>query len=296
MKNALLKSVFGHDDFRPGQRELIDALESSRDLLGVMATGSGKSLCYQFPAVESQKCCLVVSPLISLMNDQVKKLELAGIPAAGLHSHAAPYERQKATADWAAKRLRFLYVSPERFSDEAFTSLLSGSRPDYVVIDEAHCISQWGHDFRPEYQSLGRLKERFDVPIAAFTATATPRVQREIVANLKLRQPLVWVHGFYRPNLGFAATMEASSQRRAERIVEETDVEGASIVYCSSRKRVDELVESLRREGRPAFGYHAGMEAELRAGLTGIFETMRGWLSWRPTPSAWAWTGRTSAW
>ena len=198
------------------------------------------------------------------MNDQVKKLELAGVPAAGLHSHAAPHERQQAMADWVGKRLRFLYVSPERFSDEAFTALLSGSRPDYVVIDEAHCISQWGHDFRPEYQSLGRLKELFDIPIAAFTATATPRVQREIVANLKLRQPLVWVHGFYRPNLGFAATMEASSRRRVEKILEETDVEGASIVYCSSRKRVDELVEALRHEGRPAFGYHAGMEADLR--------------------------------
>ena len=264
MKNVLLKSVFGHDDFRPGQRELIDALQNSRDLLGVMATGSGKSLCYQFPAVESGKRCLVVSPLISLMNDQVKKLELAGVPAAGLHSHASPFERQQAMADWSAKRLRFLYVSPERFSDEGFAAALNSNRPDYVVVDEAHCISHWGHDFRPEYQTLGRLKELFDIPIAAFTATATPRVQREIVANLKLRQPLVWVHGFYRPNLGFAATMEASSRQREQRIALETEVEGASIVYCSSRKRVDELVEVLRREGRPAFGYHAGMDANLR--------------------------------
>ncbi len=271
MNHALLKSVFGHDDFRPGQKELIDAVQNGRDLLGVMATGSGKSLCYQFPAVESQKRCLVVSPLISLMNDQVKKLELAGIAAAGLHSHAAPYERQQAMADWAARRLRFLYVSPERFSDEGFTAALAGSRPDYVVIDEAHCISQWGHDFRPEYQSLGRLKELFDIPIVAFTATATPRVQREIVANLKLREPLVWVHGFYRQNLGFAAMMEASSQRRTERIVEETDVSGASIVYCSSRKRVDELVIELQSEGRPAFGYHAGMDAVRRAAAHGHF-------------------------
>ena len=264
MKNALLKSAFGHDAFQPGQEELIDALQSGRDLLGVMATGSGKSLCYQFPAVEREKRCLVVSPLISLMNDQVKKLELAGIPAAGLHSHVALRERQRAMDDWAAQRLRFLYVAPERFSDEAFMAALAGSRPDYVVIDEAHCISHWGHDFRPEYRSLGRLKELFDIPIAAFTATATPRVQKEIVANLKLRQPLVRVHGFYRPNLSFTAVMEASERRRAERILEETDVKGASIVYCSSRKRVDELAEELRRAGRPAFAYHAGLEPDVR--------------------------------
>jgi ATP-dependent DNA helicase RecQ len=264
MTNALLKSVFGHDAFRPGQEELIDAMRSGRDLLGVMATGSGKSLCYQFPAVEREKQCLVVSPLISLMNDQVKKLELAGIPAAGLHSHVGPRERQQALAHWGAKRLRFLYVAPERFSDEGFIAALAASRPDYVVIDEAHCISHWGHDFRPEYGSLGRLKELFDIPIAAFTATATPRVQREIVANLKLIRPLVRVHGFYRPNLSFTAVMEGSERRRTSRILDETDVEGAAIVYCSSRKRVDELTEELRSGGRPAFAYHAGLEPDVR--------------------------------
>jgi len=264
MKLALLKTAFGHDAFQPGQEELIDALQTGRDLLGVMATGSGKSLCYQFPAVQGQKRCLVVSPLISLMNDQVKKLDLAGIPAAGLHSHVAFADRQRAMEQWAAKRLRLLYVAPERFSDEFFVAALGENRPDYVVIDEAHCISQWGHDFRPEYQALGRLKGLFDVPIAAFTATATPRVQKEIVADLKLRQPLVRVHGFYRSNLAFAAVMEARERRRTERILEETDIDGAAIVYCASRKRVDELVEELRDSGRPAFGYHAGLDAGAR--------------------------------
>jgi ATP-dependent DNA helicase RecQ len=264
MKKAILKSAFGHDAFQPGQEELIDALQSGRDLLGVMATGSGKSLCYQFPAVERGQRCLVVSPLISLMNDQVKKLELAGIAAAGLHGHVSFSERRLALDHWAAHRLRFLYVAPERFSDDAFMAALASSRPDYVAIDEAHCISQWGHDFRPEYQGLGRLKELFDIPIAAFTATATPRVQKEIIANLKLRQPLVRVHGFYRPNLSFAAVMEGSERRRGERILEETDVNGACIVYCSSRKRVDELAGDLQRAGRPAFAYHAGLEADVR--------------------------------
>jgi ATP-dependent DNA helicase RecQ len=264
MKRALLKSAFGHDAFHPGQEELIDALQAGRDLLGVMATGSGKSLCYQFPAVASQKNCLVVSPLISLMNDQVKKLEIAGIAASVLHSHISFAERQQAMDDWGAGRLRFLYVAPERFSDESFMTALAASRPDYVVVDEAHCISQWGHDFRPEYRSLGRVKELFNVPVAAFTATATPRVQKEIVTNLRLRQPLIRVHGFYRPNLEFKALMEASERRRSELILMETDVAGASIVYCSSRKRVDDLAGELRRGGRVAFAYHAGLEPDVR--------------------------------
>jgi ATP-dependent DNA helicase RecQ len=265
MNDAVLRSAFGHDAFRPGQEELIVALESGRDLLGVMATGSGKSLCYQFPAVKYDRRCLVVSPLISLMNDQVKKLELAGIPAAALHSQTSSAVRQQALEDWAAKRLRLLYVAPERFSDDAFNAALAASRPDYVVIDEAHCISQWGHDFRPEYRALGLLKERFHATIAAFTATATPRVQREIVDSLKLHRPLVRVHGFYRPNLSFAAIREGRQRRRTERILEETDLEGASIVYCSSRKRVDALTEELRDAGRPAFAYHAGLDADVRA-------------------------------
>jgi ATP-dependent DNA helicase RecQ len=264
MKLALLKSAFGHDAFQHGQEELIDALQSGRDLLGVMATGSGKSLCYQFPAVHRQKRCLVVSPLISLMNDQVKKLDLAGIPAASLHSQVPLGERERAMEEWTANRLRLLYVAPERFADEFFVASLGENRPDYVVIDEAHCISQWGHDFRPEYQSLSRLKGLFEVPIAAFTATATPRVQKEIVADLKLRQPLVRVHGFYRSNLAFSAVMEARERRRTQRILEETEIDGTAIVYCASRKRVDELVEELSDSGRQAFAYHAGLDPAIR--------------------------------
>src|SRR5579864_2834866 len=133
---SLLKSMFGHDAFRPGQEELIQALREGRDLLGVMATGSGKSLCYQFPAVEEGGRCLVISPLISLMNDQVKKLELTGIPAASLHSHASPRARSEAVERWKAGQLRFLYVAPERFSDTVFVQALAQARPDYVVIDE----------------------------------------------------------------------------------------------------------------------------------------------------------------
>ncbi|OGR90609.1 MAG: hypothetical protein A2992_00135 [Elusimicrobia bacterium RIFCSPLOWO2_01_FULL_59_12] len=264
MNTSFLKSVFGHDGFRPGQEELIRAIREGRDLLGVMATGSGKSLCYQFPAVEQGKRCLVVSPLISLMNDQVKKLDLAGVPAASLHSHASPEARSAAAGRWTAGQLRFLYVAPERFADPLFARALARTRPDYIVIDEAHCISHWGHDFRPEYQELGRLKPLLDVPVAAFTATAIPRVQEEIVSILQMRRPLVRVHGFFRPNLSFAAIMEPRDRLRAEKIQEEVAVDGAAIVYGSSRKRVDELTEELREAGLPAFAYHAGLEADVR--------------------------------
>ncbi len=264
MNNNLLKSVFGHEAFRPGQEQLILALKEGRDLLGVMATGSGKSLCYQYPAVQRGGRCLVVSPLISLMDDQVNKLNLCGVAAATLHSQASFSQRQEVLRRWAAGALRFLYAAPERFSDEAFMAALETSRPDYVVVDEAHCISQWGHDFRPEYRTLGQLKERFRLPIAAFTATATPQVQEEIVANLKLEQPLVRVHGFYRPNLAFSAVMEAGARQRLERILDETDGDGAVIVYCSSRKRVEELAEDLHEAGRPAFAYHAGLDGKIR--------------------------------
>jgi ATP-dependent DNA helicase RecQ len=264
MNNHLLKSIFGHDSFRPGQEELIRTLAEGRDLLGVMATGSGKSLCYQYPAVEQQGRCLVISPLISLMNDQVKKLELVGIPAASLHSHATPEARADVIARWTAGSLRFLYVAPERFSDPLYARALAQTRPTYIVIDEAHCISQWGHDFRPEYQQLSRLKAQLNVPIAAFTATATPRVQEEIVRILQLDRPLVRVHGFYRPNLSFAAVLESSDYGRYEKICEETAAQGATIVYCSSRKRVDELTADLQSFGLPAFAYHAGLEADVR--------------------------------
>jgi len=264
MNISLLKSVFGHDVLRPGQEELINGILQGHDLLGVMATGSGKSLCYQYPAVVKNQRCLVISPLISLMNDQVKKLRLNGVPAGMIHSLESAAERDQALREWVEGKLRFLYVAPERLGQEDFIATLQQAKPDYLVIDEAHCISQWGHDFRPDYRMVGLLKEKLGVPAAAFTATATPEVQQEIARELRLRQPLVRVHGFYRSNLSFTAVQEGSDRRREALILDAIASEGATVIYCSSRGRVEELTDLLKKKKIPAFPYHAGLSGDIR--------------------------------
>lgn len=261
-----LHSIFGFDSFRLGQEELVRAILERRDLLGVLATGSGKSLCYQLPAIAGSQRALVVSPLISLMNDQVGKLVLCGVSAAAIHSGLSGGASAQAETDWAEGRLRLLYVAPERFASARFNALLERHRPDYVVVDEAHCIAQWGHDFRPDYLALGELKEKLKVPVVAFTATATPQIQREIVENLNLENPLVRVHGFYRPNLVFSAAQEGGDKRRFEIAAREVASvkEGAAIIYCASRRMVDELAAHLDRAGTTVFAYHAGLSDESR--------------------------------
>jgi len=261
-----LRSLFGLDQFRPGQEEILQAVLEGRDVLAVMATGSGKSLCYQLPAVAAGKRCLVISPLISLMNDQVAKLDLLNIPAAATHSAQADNGQDSALSAWAERRLNLYYVSPERVAMPDFLSFLKKNRPDYVAVDEAHCIAQWGHDFREDYRALGRLKKELGCSVIAVTATATPEVQKEIVASLALQSPLVRVHGFYRPNLKFRARMIGGKKKRSVEILNflQNLTEGAAIVYCGTRKYVDQLTELLRRHHLPAHSYHAGLESSVR--------------------------------
>ena len=268
MLRQTLQSLFGLKEFRPGQEEIIEAVLNGRDVLAVMATGSGKSLCYQLPAVSAGKRCLVISPLISLMNDQVAKLNILNIPAATTHS-ALEWEGQdprRTLKEWEEGRLNLYYVSPERFAAPDFLNFLKKNRPDYVAVDEAHCIAQWGHDFREEYQALGKIKKELGCSVIALTATATPEVQKEIVASLSLNSPLVSVHGYYRPNLKFRGIMEASKKKRFAEIVGilEDLSEGAAIVYCGTRKYVDALNEKLRSSDIPSYPYHAGLDPAIR--------------------------------
>ena len=196
-----LREYFGHVEFRPNQRELIDALTDGRDVLGVMPTGAGKSLVYQIPAIVSEGTAIVVSPLISLMKDQVGALEQAGVPAAFLNSALAPHEREDVISYAMSGACKLLYVAPERLDDARFEALCQRLRISLVAVDEAHCVSQWGQDFRPSYLRIaafiGRLPAR--PPVCALTATATPAVQADIARALELRDPMVVVSGFDRP-------------------------------------------------------------------------------------------------
>jgi ATP-dependent DNA helicase RecQ len=206
---AALRRHFGHESFRPGQEDVVRAALAGRDLLAVMPTGSGKSIGYQLPALLLEGTTLVVSPLIALMKDQVDELARKGIAAATLHSLASPSERRSAEAAMREGRLRLLYVAPERFASAAFQRLLAQAPVARFAVDEAHCVSEWGHDFRPDYRGLAdaaRRCRRADgapgrPPITAFTATATPEVREDIVALLGLEGPEVFVAGFDRPNL-----------------------------------------------------------------------------------------------
>jgi ATP-dependent DNA helicase RecQ len=263
-----LQTLFGLDEFRPAQREVIEDVLAGRDVLCVMPTGAGKSLCYQLPAALNEGLSIVVSPLISLMEDQVQQLREEGIAAAMLNSSMTPGIQREVMAQLGDGFKGLLYVAPERFFSGQFQSLIPSLRPRLLAIDEAHCISQWGHDFRPEYARLGEVRQMLsDPPVIALTATATEDVRADIVRGLRLREPSVTITGFDRPNLGYES-------RRVNKVVEKQHMlldllreeSGDVIVYCATRKTVDELSAMLRAAlpKRPVFGYHAGMEANQR--------------------------------
>ncbi len=259
-----LHRVFGFRTFRPNQHEAVSAILEGRDLLAIMPTGGGKSLCYQLPAVLMPGTALVVTPLISLMKDQVDGARANGIRAASLHSALLPDERAEVMRALSEGSLDLLYVAPERFALDGFQELLRRIRISMAVIDEAHCISEWGHDFRPDYLSLSAIMDiRPDIPVAAFTATATRRVQQDIMQKLRLRNPVIVRASFDRPNLTYEVREKHRGEGQLAALLKEFPGQ-AGIVYRTSRKSVNDTAAMLQKRGLRALPYHAGLSDEER--------------------------------
>ncbi|HKP00462.1 MAG TPA: ATP-dependent DNA helicase RecQ, partial [Nitrospiraceae bacterium] len=262
-----LSERFGFAKFRPGQEEVIRAVLAGRDAMAVMPTGLGKSLCYQFPATLLPGLTLVISPLIALMQDQVAALRQRKIAAAAFHSGLSGLEKSRVMEDLGQKRLQLLYLAPERMQHEGFLRFLRSLWVSLLVVDEAHCISQWGHDFRPDYLKIGGLRQELtNPPCLALTATATARVQTDLCRRLSLRDPFRLVTGFRRANLALSVRLCQSRQDKLvtlERLVDETQ-QGTVLIYCATRRGVEEVAEWLERSHRSVGYYHAGLSDEGR--------------------------------
>jgi ATP-dependent DNA helicase RecQ len=261
----VLKQYFGHSAFRKGQKELIDALLSGRDVLAVMPTGAGKSVCYQVPALMLPGMTLVISPLISLMKDQVQSLVENGVRAAYLNASLTPRQMELVLSRMAHGRYKLIYVAPERLALPTFRAAVAALEVSLLVVDEAHCVSQWGHDFRPSYLSVASFCGSLPVrpPVCACTATATPRVRDDIIRLLSLREPRFVSGSFDRPNLFFEVEHPGQKLIALRRRLD-LYADKSGIVYCSSRKKVDALCEALAAERYSVAGYHAGMNTETR--------------------------------
>ncbi|MBV9496252.1 MAG: DNA helicase RecQ [Acidobacteria bacterium] len=272
--SALLETIsrhWGYDSFRPLQQDAMQAALDRRDSLVVMPTGGGKSLCYQVPAVMRGEVTLVVSPLISLMKDQVDGLLACGVVAAQMNSSLTSLEQRGVEKDLMEGKIRLLFASPERLAMPSFRELLKRAGVKTFAIDEAHCISHWGHDFRPEYRQLRSLRQHFpDASVHAYTATATQQVRRDIAEQLALRDPLVLVGDFDRPNLTYRVLPRVDEQKQILDVVARHKDE-AGIIYCTRRKDVDSLSEQLRKRGIDAVAYHAGMSQEERRAAQDAF-------------------------
>jgi ATP-dependent DNA helicase RecQ len=262
---APLKQIFGFDSFRPLQAEIVRDTLAGRDVLALLPTGGGKSLCYQLPAVLDAGLTVVVSPLIALMKDQVDALQAAGVAATFLNSSLAPAAAASRFRELGAGGFKLLYVSPERLFSPGFLEQLARWRIVRFAIDEAHCISEWGHDFRPEYRKLAELRRSFpQLPVIALTATATERVREDICRQLAMRDPAVFVASFNRPNLTYRVAAKAKAYPQILQLLRARP-DDSGIIYCLARKTTEDLAARLRLDGVAAAPYHAGMEGADRA-------------------------------
>ena len=263
--NDTLKKVYGHHSFRSGQQELVEGLLSGKDVLGVMPTGSGKSLCYQIPALLLSGTTLVISPLISLMKDQVTALKLRGIPAAFLNSSMEEDDYRETAYQAAGGAYKILYVAPERLQAPGFMEMCRHMDIPLVAVDEAHCISQWGQDFRPGYLKIPEFIASLPIRpvLGAFTATATPNVRKDILENLRLQTPVIVTTGFDRPNLSFSVYQPKDRDQALSGLLRDR-FRQSGIIYCSTRKNVESVCAWLDREGFSVTRYHAGLDAEER--------------------------------
>lgn len=272
MPTTLLRQIWGFDDFRPGQQEIVEAVSAGQNVLAIMPTGGGKSLCYQLPAVMRDGVTVVISPLIALMRDQVRALRAAGVAAGALTSGNTQDETDAVFEALGKGELKILYMAPERLASGGTLPLLRRSGVSAIAVDEAHCVSQWGHDFRPDYLRIGELKRSLAVPLSAFTATADAETQAEIVSRLfDGKQPVTFLRGFDRPNIRLAFQPKNSPRKQVLDFAAARRGQ-SGIVYCASRARTETLAAALTEAGHSAAFYHGGMEAGARREVEGRFQ------------------------
>ena len=272
----LLRKIFGFAEFRPGQRDIVDAVIDGRNVLAIMPTGGGKSLCFQLPALVREGLTVVISPLIALMHDQVRGLRAAGVAAAALTSSNTQKETESVFSDLNAGKLQLLYLAPERLASRAMRSALQSYNVTYLAVDEAHCVSQWGHDFRPDYLRIGELRRSLDVPLAAFTATADEETQQEIIERLfDGKAPQAFLHAFNRPNIHLSFAAKDNPRRQIMKFTNQRKGQ-SGLIYCGTRAKTETLSKALKDAGHSTCFYHGGMDAEDRRVVENRFASENG--------------------